>query len=61
MCNSTFKTAIKTNAPVTWLKPVLVCEIKFSNWTDEGIMRHPVYICLREDKAARKVIKEEAK
>lgn len=43
----------KTNAPVTWLKPELVCEIKFSEMTDEGIMRQPIFVGLREDKTAR--------
>ncbi len=43
----------KTNMPVTWVKPRLVCEIKFSEVTDEGILRHPVFMGLREDKEAK--------
>ena len=43
----------KTNMPVTWVKPKLVCEIKFSEQTDEGILRHPVFMGLREDKEAK--------
>ncbi|MBV9961576.1 MAG: DNA ligase D [Parafilimonas sp.] len=43
----------KTNMPVTWVKPKLVCEIKFSEITDEGILRHPVFMGLREDKEAK--------
>ena len=43
----------KTNMPVTWVKPKLVCEIKFSEETDEGILRHPVFMGLREDKEAK--------
>ncbi len=43
----------KTNMPVTWVKPNLVCEIKFSEETDEGILRHPVFMGLREDKKAK--------
>src|SRR5204863_537600 len=43
----------KTNMPVTWVKPKLVCEIKFGEETDEGILRHPVFMGLREDKEAR--------
>ncbi len=39
--------------PVTWVKPKLVCEIKFSEQTDEGILRHPVFMGLREDKEAK--------
>ncbi|HEY8402206.1 MAG TPA: DNA ligase D [Cytophagaceae bacterium] len=50
----------KTNTPVTWVKPVLVCEVKFQEWTDEGVLRMPVFLGLREDKNAREVTKEES-
>ncbi|MCL5022563.1 MAG: non-homologous end-joining DNA ligase [Nitrospirae bacterium] len=53
-----FKIEPKTNAPVTWLKPKLVCEVIFHGWTDEGLMRQPVFLRLREDKAAREVARE---
>lgn len=43
---------------VTWLRPRLVCQIKFSEWTDEGSLRHPVFLGLRKDKAAREVVRE---
>ncbi len=43
---------------ITWVKPELVCEVIFHGWTDEGIMRQPVFLRLREDKAARKVVRE---
>ena len=43
----------KTNMPVLWVKPKLVCEIKFSEETDEGILRHPVFMGLRKDKEAK--------
>ena len=33
-----------------WLLPKLVCEVKFSEWTPANIMRHPVFLRLREDK-----------
>jgi bifunctional non-homologous end joining protein LigD len=42
----------------TWVKPRLVCEVKFSEWTSDGQMRHPVFMGLREDKAARDVVRE---
>ncbi len=38
-----------SDMPVTWVKPAIVCEIKFSGWTDEGLMRQPVFLGLRED------------
>lgn len=33
-----------------WLTPQLVCEVKFSEWTPSNIMRHPIFLRLREDK-----------
>lgn len=33
-----------------WLTPKLVCEVKFSEWTSSNVMRHPVFLRLREDK-----------
>ncbi len=34
---------------VTWTRPELVCEVKFSNWTDDGRLRAPVFQGLRPD------------
>jgi bifunctional non-homologous end joining protein LigD len=48
----------ETNAPVTWVEPELVCEVALSSWTEDGVMRHPVFLRLREDKAAREVVRE---
>ena len=53
-----FKTEPATNAPATWVKPELVCEVAFTDWTEEGLMRHPVFSRLREDKTAREVVRE---
>jgi bifunctional non-homologous end joining protein LigD len=53
-----FKVEPKTNTPATWLKPELVCEVALSGWTDEGIMRQPVFLRLREDKAAGEVVRD---
>jgi bifunctional non-homologous end joining protein LigD len=33
-----------------WLKPELVAQIRFSEWTDDGVMRHPAFLGLRPDK-----------
>jgi bifunctional non-homologous end joining protein LigD len=55
---SPFKEKIKTNMPVTWLKPQLVCEVKFSEWTNDGHLRQPIFIALRDDKLARSVVRE---
>ncbi len=41
-----------------WVKPVLVGQIKFSEWTKDGKLRQPVFLGLREDKTARDVVRE---
>ncbi|WP_126173778.1 DNA ligase D [Altericroceibacterium xinjiangense] len=43
---------------VTWLKPDLVAEIAFTEFTHDGHLRHPSFIALREDKAAKDVTPE---
>jgi bifunctional non-homologous end joining protein LigD len=41
-----------------WLKPVLVAEIAYAEMTNEGTLRHPSYLGLREDKKAEAVVLE---
>jgi bifunctional non-homologous end joining protein LigD len=41
-----------------WVKPELVAQIKFANWTDDRKLRAPVYLGLRDDKAASEVERE---
>ncbi len=53
-----FKTVPATDASVTWVRPELVCEVAFQGWTEEGLMRQPVFLRLREDKAPREVTQE---
>ena len=53
-----FRVEPPTNAPATWVRPELVCEVALSGWTEDAVMRHPVFLRLREDKAARDVIRE---
>ncbi len=50
-----------TNAPVHWVEPRLVCEVSFQEWTQDGVMRQPIFVGLREDKPARMVRREEPK
>jgi bifunctional non-homologous end joining protein LigD len=52
---SPFDQVVKTNMPVTWVKPKLVCEIKFTEVTREGMLRHPIFLHLREDKTTKEV------
>ena len=43
------KVNLKGRKP-TWLQPELICEVKFSEWTSSGSMRHPVFKGMRQDK-----------
>lgn len=49
---------IREKKGVYWAKPCLVAEIAFTEWTDEGVLRHPSFLGLREDKDPKLVIKE---
>jgi bifunctional non-homologous end joining protein LigD len=53
-----FETKPKTNMPATWVKPKLICEIKFQEWTHDHIMRVPIFMGLRTDKKPTEVKKE---
>jgi bifunctional non-homologous end joining protein LigD len=55
---SPFSTPVKANSPAVWLKPELVGEVQFTEWTAGGQMRHPVFKGLREDKPATAVRRE---
>jgi bifunctional non-homologous end joining protein LigD len=55
-----FKVEPETNARVTWVKPELVCEVSLTGWTEDDVMRQPVFLRLREDKAASDVGREKA-
>jgi bifunctional non-homologous end joining protein LigD len=55
---SPFPAKVKDEAVTTWIKPSLVAEVKFTEWTSKGEMRHPVYLGLRADKRAENVIRE---
>jgi bifunctional non-homologous end joining protein LigD len=40
---------------VHWAEPVLVAEITYLTWTADNLLRHTVYVALREDKRAEEV------
>jgi len=42
------------------VRPELVCEVRFTEWTADGAVRHPVFLGLRDDKRARDVRREVA-
>lgn len=42
----------------TWIKPELVCNVEFANWTEDKHLRVPVFMGLREDKKESEVMKD---
>ena len=56
---SPFSSRIKTNEPAHWVRPELVAQVKFTEWTADGKLRHPVYLGLRDDKRPEDVVREE--
>lgn len=58
-CNSCpFQTPPRSNTSATWVKPKLVCEVAFAEWTSEKMMRQPIFQGLRIDKSAKDVMRE---
>jgi bifunctional non-homologous end joining protein LigD len=55
-----FEKPPKTDSPARWVEPRLVCEVDFADWTEDGHMRHMVFLGLREDKQAWDVHREES-
>jgi bifunctional non-homologous end joining protein LigD len=43
---------------VHWVRPELVCEVAFTEWTADGVLRHPSFQGLREDEPAEEVVRE---
>ena len=57
---SPFKNTPKTNERPHWVRPELVAQIKFTEWTADAKLRHPVYLGLRDDKKPSDVRREDA-
>ncbi|MDR6536576.1 DNA ligase D [Variovorax soli] len=55
-----FKEKTADDRRAHWVKPVLVAEVTFSEWTSGGHIRHPVFKGLRTDKPAKAIIREKA-
>ncbi len=55
---SPFVETVKPNEPVHWVRPRVVVEVKFAEWTADGRLRQPVFLGVRDDKAARDVRRE---
>ncbi len=43
---------------ITWVKPELVAQVKFHEWTSDGNLRAPVFLGIRDDKPAKEVVHE---
>ena len=54
-----FRDRPKTNEKPHWTKPELVAQIRFTEWTADRKLRHPVYLGLRDDKRPREVHREQ--
>jgi bifunctional non-homologous end joining protein LigD len=50
----------KPDKGITWVKPELVCQVKYANWTPDRRLRAPVFLGLRNDISPRQVAREEA-
>src|SRR6185503_14344487 len=48
----------RTNERPHWVQPRLVPQIKFTEWTADGKLRHPVYLGLRDDKKPEDIVRE---
>jgi bifunctional non-homologous end joining protein LigD len=48
----------KMKDPTTWVRPEVVCQIRFLEWTQDGMLRAPVFIGMRNDKAAKEAVRE---
>ena len=59
--DSSFTEKIITNNNVTWVKPKIVCEVKFTEWTKDEKLRHPVFLRIRNDKNVKQTTMEAQK
>ena len=55
---SPFRQEPHTNEKATWVRPKIVVEVKFSEWTADGKLRQPIFLGVRNDKKARDVTYE---
>jgi bifunctional non-homologous end joining protein LigD len=56
---SPFDDRFKTAEAAHWVKPTLVAEVRFTEWTSDGLLRQPVYLGTREDKKAKQIRRED--
>jgi DNA ligase D-like protein (predicted ligase) len=56
--NPPFRQGALPRRGVHWVRPKLVAQVEFSEWTEDGQLRHPRFLGLRTDKAAEEVTRE---
>src|SRR5437899_2406466 len=55
-----FSGPVPTDAGHTWVEPALIAEVRYKEWTDEGLLRQPVFVRFRDDKAVTEIAKRDA-
>jgi bifunctional non-homologous end joining protein LigD len=50
-----FKTVPKTDMPIRWVEPGLVCSVEYQEWTNDAILRGASFLSLRTDKSASEI------
>jgi len=60
MKNSPFEGIAKAGKGVHWVRPRLVAQVAFTEWTHDGKLRHPRFLGIRTDKDPREVVPERA-
>jgi bifunctional non-homologous end joining protein LigD len=58
---SPFADNFKTAEKAAWVKPTLAVEVRFTEWTSDGLLRQPVYLGTREDKSPKQIRREDAR
>jgi bifunctional non-homologous end joining protein LigD len=55
---SPFDKELRLRDTIQWMKPKFICQVKFTEWTKDGSMRHPVFMGLRRDLNPKNVARE---
>jgi bifunctional non-homologous end joining protein LigD len=56
--SSPFSTPVRTNEKAHWVRPEVVVEVKFNEWTEDDRLRQPIFLGVRDDKNPRDVTRE---
>ncbi|MBV8489217.1 MAG: ATP-dependent DNA ligase, partial [Candidatus Eremiobacteraeota bacterium] len=55
---SPFANAVDSNTKAHWVSPDLVAQVRFTEWTRDGLMRQPAFLGLRVDKDPKSCVRE---